>query len=430
MLNNIKKIINKIDLFLYRKFGSEKTLKILQNIKETKIIFSSLNEVEKKNEVRFVGGCIRKSLSGKNIDDIDLATSLEPHEVKKRLKEKKIRVIDTGISHGTVTAILNNKKFEITTLRKDVITDGRHANVEFTTNWEQDALRRDFTINAIYADIDGRIFDPLNGILDLKNGEVKFIGLPENRIQEDYIRILRYFRFFLEYSKTEHKQDTIQSIKRNINGLNKVSNERIFSELKKIISLKNVNNLFKNSKSKEIILSIFPEIKHYERLNNFNNLNEELKNKYDNDLILGLMVIDQSNNHEYFCHKYKTSNNVKKRFDNISKNYENLKNSKFFSEHNIKKLIYFTSKDEVKDLLFFFLCINKKIQNINIHELLNLVNNYKIPKFPISGDYLKINGYEPGKEMGKKLKLLEEKWVDNNFTLKDEILKKILKNYK
>tara|TARA_B110000438_G_scaffold290283_1_gene325822 strand:+ start:54 stop:1346 length:1293 start_codon:yes stop_codon:yes gene_type:complete len=430
MLNNIKKIINKIDLFLYRQFGSEKTLKILQNIKETKVIFSSLNEVEKKNEVRFVGGCIRKSLSGQNVDDIDLATSLEPNEVKKRLNKKKIKVIDTGISHGTLTAILNNKKFEITTLRKDVTTDGRHANVEFTTNWEQDALRRDFTINAIYADIDGRIFDPLNGILDLKRGEVKFIGLPENRIQEDYIRILRYFRFFLEYSKTEHKKDTIQSIKRNINGLNKVSNERIFSELKKIISLKNVNNLFKNNQSKEIILSIFPEIKYHERLNNFNNLNKELKNKYDNDLILGLMVIDQSNNHEYFCHKYKTSNNVKKRFNNISKNYENLKNSKFFSEYNIKRLIYFTSRDEVKDLLLFFSCINKKVQNINIHKLLNFINNYKIPKFPVSGDYLKINGYEPGKEMGKKLKLLEEKWVDNNFTLKDEILKKILKNYK
>jgi len=427
MLNNIKKIINKIDLFLYRQFDSEKTLKILQNIKETKIIFSSLNEVGKKNEVRFVGGCIRKSLSGKNIDDIDLATSLEPHEVKKRLNKKKIRVIDTGISHGTVTAILNSKKFEITTLRKDVTTDGRHANVEFTTNWEQDALRRDFTINAIYADIDGRIFDPLNGILDLKRGEVKFIGLPENRIQEDYLRILRYFRFFVEYSKTDHKQDTIQAIKRNINGLNKVSNERIFSELKKIISLKSANNLFINSQSKEIILSIFPEIKYHERLNNFNNLDKKLKNKYDNDLILGLMVIDQSNNHEYFCHKYKTSSNVKKRFNNISKNYDNLKNSKFFSENNIKKLIYFTSKDEVKDLLFFFICMNKKEQNIYIHELLNLINNYKIPKFPITGDYLKINGYEPGKEMGKKLKLLEEKWVDNNFSLKNEILKKILK---
>ena len=108
-----------------------------------------------------------------------------------------IKVIDTGISHGTVTAIINKKKFEITTLRKDVLTDGRHANVSFTKDWKQDALRRDFTMNSIYADIEGRIFDPLNGILDLKNGKIKFIGSPEKRIQEDYFRILRYFRDFL-----------------------------------------------------------------------------------------------------------------------------------------------------------------------------------------------------------------------------------------
>ena len=171
MLKKIKNIILKTDRFLYKKFGSEKSIKILENIKEAKIIFSYLNEIEKESKVRFVGGCVRKALCGENIDDIDLATSLEPDEVKKRLNKEDIKVIDTGISHGTVTAILNKKKFEITTLRKDVSTDGRHANVQFTSNWELDASRRDFTINAIYADIEGRIFDPLNGISDLQNGK-------------------------------------------------------------------------------------------------------------------------------------------------------------------------------------------------------------------------------------------------------------------
>ena len=191
MLKKIKKIITDTDRFLLKKFGSEKSLKNLENIKETKTIFSYLNEIGKESEVRFVGGCVRKSLCGENINDIDLATSHEPDEVKKRLNKSDIKVIDTGISHGTVTAILNKKKFEITTLRKDISTDGRHANVEFTSNWEQDASRRDFTINAIYADIEGRIFDPLNGISDLQNGIIKFIGSPKERIQEDYLRILR-----------------------------------------------------------------------------------------------------------------------------------------------------------------------------------------------------------------------------------------------
>ena len=428
MLKRVKNIILRTDRFLYKKFGSDKSIKFLQNIKEAKIFFSYLNEIGKESEVRFVGGCVRKSLCGENIDDIDLATSLEPEEVKKRLTKKNIKVIDTGISHGTVTAILNQKKFEITTLRKDVLTDGRHANVQFTLNWEQDALRRDFTINAIYADIDGRIFDPLNGVSDLKNGKIKFIGSSRERIQQDYLRILRYFRFFTQYSKTDYDQDTIKSIKQNINGLNKISNERIFDELKKILSLKNVYSLFSRNQSKDIILNIFPQFKYHERLSRINNLDGKLRNKYDKYLILALLIIDQSNNYEYFCHKYKTSNNIKKRFKNISKNFRDLENKKFYSEENIKKLIYLSNKDDVEDLLLFSACANNKIETSIIKKLVDYVSTCEIPKFPISGDYLKKHGYETGEKLGNKLKLLEEKWIANNFVLDKRILEKSLKN--
>ena len=164
MLKKLKNIILKTDSFLYKKFGTDKSTKALENIKEARIIFACLNETGKEDQVKFVGGCVRKSISGEYIDDIDLATILEPNEVKERLNQENIKVIDTGSSHGTVTAIINNKKFEITTLRKDLSTDGRHAKVTFTSDWKEDAVRRDFTINAIYADIQGRIFDPLNGI--------------------------------------------------------------------------------------------------------------------------------------------------------------------------------------------------------------------------------------------------------------------------
>ena len=262
MFKKLKNINLKSDSFVYKKFGSDKSTKALENIKEARIIFTHLNEIGKEDRVRFVGGCVRKSISGENIDDIDLATILEPDEVKKRLNKEDIKVIDTGISHGTVTAILNNKKFEITTLRKDISTDGRHAKVIFSTNWEEDALRRDFTINAVYADIEGRIFDPFNGISDLQNGVIKFIGTADERIQEDYLRILRYFRFFTQYSKIDHNQDVIKSIKKYINGLNKVSNERIFDELNKIIVLENLLSLFFNNISKAIIINIFPQLKY------------------------------------------------------------------------------------------------------------------------------------------------------------------------
>ena len=426
MFDKLKKIITKTDEFFYKKFGSYKSVKLLENVKEAQIIFSYLNEAGKESKVRFVGGCVRKALYGETIDDIDLATSLTPDQVKKIFFENNIKVIDTGISHGTVTAILNRKKFEITTLRKDVFTDGRHANVEFTIDWEKDASRRDFTINAIYADIEGRVFDPLNGISDLIDGKIKFIGLPEERIQEDYLRILRYFRFFIHYSKTDYDEDVIRSIKKNINGLNKISNERIFEELKKIIETKNLHKLFLKNQSKDIILSIFPLFKYYERLEIINGLTQELRSMYDYFLVLALLIMDESNDYEYFCHKYKISNKIKNRFKYIAKNYENVKRKNFFSEENIKKEIYLSSKNNVIDLLLFSTCINKGLEPFDIEKLIKYIKIYKVPKFPISGDYLKKRGYESGQELGKKLKLLEEEWIKNNFVLDKKLLEKSL----
>ena len=426
MFHKLKKIITKTDEFFYKKFGSYKSVKLLENVKEAQIIFSYLNEAGKESKVRFVGGCVRKALYGETIDDIDLATSLTPDQVKKIFFENNIKVIDTGISHGTVTAILNRKKFEITTLRKDVFTDGRHANVEFTIDWEKDASRRDFTINAIYADIEGRVFDPLNGISDLIDGKIKFIGLPEERIQEDYLRILRYFRFFIHYSKTDYDEDVIGSIKKNINGLNKISNERIFEELKKILETKNLHKLFLKNQSKDIILSIFPLFKYYERLEIINGLTQELRNMYDYFLVLALLIMDESNDYEYFCHKYRISNKIKNRFKYIAKNYENVKSKNFFSEENIKKEIYLSSKNNVIDLLLFSTCINKGLEPFDIEKLIKYIKIYKVPKFPISGDYLKEHGYESGQELGKKLKLLEEEWIKNNFVLDKKLLEKSL----
>ena len=159
MLKKIKDIILKTDRIFYKKFGSDKSTKCLENIKEAQIIFSHLNEVGQEVRVRFVGGCVRKAFSGEKIDDIDLATTLSPKETKQRLINQNIQVIETGIAHGTITAILNNKKFEITTLRKDIKTDGRHAKVEFTKDWVSDSERRDFTINAISCDFKGNLYD-------------------------------------------------------------------------------------------------------------------------------------------------------------------------------------------------------------------------------------------------------------------------------
>ena len=173
-------------------------------------------------------------------------------------------------------------------------------------------------------------------------------------------------------------------------------------------------------------MNIFPQFKYYERLKKINKISQQLRNHYDTCLILAALVLDQTNNYEYFCHKYKTSNRIKDRLNNIFINFENLKNKNFYSEENIKKIIYLSNKDHVKDLLLFSIFINNKINILNIEKLINYVATCEIPKFPISGEYLKKHGYKSGQVLGKKLKSLEEKWIENNFVIDKKTIEKSL----
>ena len=170
--------------------------------KELKFVFKTLHQGFSNDIVvaRFVGGCVRKYLTADLIDDIDIATTLTADEIKERFKNTNFKVIDTGVKHGTVTLVSDQFKLELTTLRKDVETDGRHAEVQYINDWQLDSERRDFTINAIYLDINGKIFDPQKGTVDLKNNNIKFIGDPQKRIEEDYLRIIRFIRFKIMYS--------------------------------------------------------------------------------------------------------------------------------------------------------------------------------------------------------------------------------------
>jgi len=184
--------------------------------KELKIFFNIMEKDEPKNSkiAMFVGGCVRKYINSEEIDDIDIATIFTPEKIKNKFKDTEVRVIETGIDHGSVTLLIKDHKLEVTTLRKDVNTDGRHAEVAFTDDWVEDSNRRDFTINAIYMDRKGNFFDPQLGIRDLKNRTVKFIGNPNKRIEEDYLRIIRFVRFTLQYN-SEPDYSTFDAIKLN-----------------------------------------------------------------------------------------------------------------------------------------------------------------------------------------------------------------------
>ena len=184
-----------------------------------------------KIEVRFVGGCVRNAVLGRAIDDIDLAVTAPPERVMRALEAAKIKVIPTGLKHGTVTAIADSHVYEITTLRRDIETDGRRAVVAFTDDWLQDAERRDFTFNALYADTDGTLYDPFDGRADLASGKVRFIGDPDQRIGEDHLRVLRFFRFHAWYGRPPFDAPSFESCARNAGTLVDLSGERVSKEL-------------------------------------------------------------------------------------------------------------------------------------------------------------------------------------------------------
>jgi poly(A) polymerase len=186
-------------------------------------------------EARIVGGAVRDAILGLPIRDIDFAVTEAPEQVMQLARAARIRAVPTGIKHGTVTLVVNHRGFEVTTLRSDLETDGRHARVAFTKDWDIDARRRDFTMNALYCDAGGQLYDPVGGLDDLRARRVRFIGEPQARIAEDYLRVLRFFRFFAQYGRGEIDAPGLQAVAQNRAGLRKLSAERIRAELIRLL---------------------------------------------------------------------------------------------------------------------------------------------------------------------------------------------------
>ena len=417
------KILNTKKIKSYKESEFEKIL-YRTNIDK---IFRSFSNYSSKCEIRYVGGCVRKILNYEEVDDIDLATNVTPTEVQTILEKNNIKYYNTGLKHGTITASIENNIFEITSLRKDIATDGRYAEVQFTNDWFIDASRRDFSINSIYADLDGNLYDPFNGKKDLKNGVIKFIGDPNKRIQEDYLRILRYIRFFSIYSEVSHENEVIKSIKNNLSGIKKVSKDRLVNELKKLFLTNKFTNLAKDDFSVEILNLIFPELKNISILENLNEDALEIINKKDFIFFLSLLVIDGSDNAEYFLYKYNLANDEKKRLKFLSDNYKNILDNSFFNEKNLSKLHY-KEPELVLDLIDFKIFITKKVSKKN-NELRKLFLNKTKPIFPIKAINL-INEYNlsEGKELGDKIKKLENLWINNNFKISNDEIDKVVRN--
>ena len=393
--------------------------------KEIQFVFNKLQEGFPKDTItaRFVGGCVRKYLSNDAIDDIDIATILSSHDIKEKFKNTNFKVIDTGIRHGTITLVSKRFKLELTTLRRDLETDGRHAKVEYIDDWHLDSERRDFTINAIYLDINGKLFDPQGGKTDLKNNNVKFIGDPQKRIEEDYLRIIRFIRFKIIYD-FKLEQTTINAIKLNLNGIKKISKERILVELYKILDLNNFINLNESTDLKEIFILIFPEFKNLKRLKRLIEICDY--SQVNKSLLLAILLIDDKDTHEYFSHKYNISNEIKDNLKSFAKYLKLIRENKDFFNKDLEKNIYLFDKNFLINLNILNFVIHPKLKYKDFSETLKKILKSKTHKLSIDGKYLIKNGMRQGSSVGKVLKVIEEEWLKNNFQISKKRVKEII----
>ncbi len=384
---------------------------------ETSLIIDAIEEFV--GEARLVGGCVRDSILQRDVHDIDLATNLLPNQTIKALKLRNIKTIPTGLKHGTITAVLNQRSFEITTLRHDVKCDGRHAKVEFTNNWQADASRRDFTFNALYADKHGHIYDYFGGIEDLKARRLNFIGNAEDRIKEDYLRILRAFRFHAKICVGDLSDEILSVCKKHSHMIQNLSGERIRDEILKLLECNDPFPTLKSMQESDVLQKIIPKEVKCEILSSPLLLGTDALVKLAL-LLRATKKNDRLSLGEYVSKFLRLSNKQKKKLLFLLSN--DIKTE--LSEKEQKKYISLFGRELYCDLVK--ICGVESGENVD--EYISFANTFNIPKFPLSGDDLISIGHQPGKSLGRNLELLKQHWEDSSYTLTKEELVLYAKN--
>ncbi len=363
------------------------------------------------NKSRFVGGCVRNHLINKEVKDIDIATIYTPNDILELLKKANIKAIPTGIEHGTITAIINDKKYEITTLRKDIDTNGRHAIVSFTNSWEEDALRRDFTINTLLMDMKGNIYDPTGrGLADLQSGKVIFVGNPEIRIKEDYLRILRYFRFHAAYGKGDMDKDSLKACIKFSAKLSLLSKERITDELLKILSLNRFVGALRIIKENNILPNIFKKLIHFSALEK---MSEVQKNMRDDRAWLKILILADCNK-SYLSEIIENLCLSKRKNIHLYEVLDVIYSLDFDSIKSVKVQIYKKKSNIVLDALILAYSYDY-IDKQNFLNLYEFAKKWKAPILPVNGKDLLEIGIPQGREIGKALQKIEGWWIENDF---------------
>ena len=365
-------------------------------------------------EGRFVGGAVRNALLGKKVADVDIATPLTPDEVTKRLTAAGLGAVPTGIEHGTVTAIANGKPYEVTTLRRDVSTDGRRAVVAFTTDWAEDAQRRDFTMNALYASATGEVLDMVGGVEDLNAGRVCFVGDAGARIREDYLRILRLFRFHAWYGKGEMDADALHAAAAQKAGLAQLSGERVQKELLKLLEADDPASVLRTMAASGILGEILPGALDIARLERLATIDANAFFAPDPVLRLAALLPADRIAVEGIAKKLKLSNAHAMRLDDIAGAREKIVS--YLSVKEMRKLLYRIGPARFKDRVFLKWAEDKKESNaVQWRMLLAVADAWERPKFPLSGREVMLAGVPEGPLIGKILEEVEDWWIDADF---------------
>lgn len=364
---------------------------------------------------RFVGGCVRNTLIGASVDDVDIATRLTPETVTAALEAAGVRAVPTGIDHGTVTAVADHRPYEITTLRRDVTTDGRRATVAFTEDWAEDAGRRDFTLNSLYACRDGTIYDPTGrGVADAKAGRIVFVGEPEQRLREDYLRILRFFRFHAWYGKGEPDPPAVAACAALKDNIRSLAAERISKELLKLLAADDPRaavRLMADTGVLAVILEVDANLGRFDGL-----VAIESEQLFETDAVLRLAALlpDDQPAALKLAERLRLSNADRDRIAAALSPTPRLKS--WMSPREIRRAVYREGQATFRDRAkLAWAAAPSTAQAIQWRGMIALAEGWTPPAFPLTGEDVIKAGAPKGPLVGQVLREVEDWWIDHDF---------------
>ena len=373
----------------------------------TRAVMAALEAAGGPDCARFVGGCVRNALIGAPVADIDIATTLKPEETDRAIRAAGLKAVPTGIAHGTVTAVSERQPFEITTLRRDVSTDGRNATVAFTDDWAEDAARRDFRLNALYADGEGQVFDPTGeGVADAAAGRIIFVGDPGTRVREDYLRILRFFRFFAWYGQGEPDRAALEACRALAPGMARLSAERVSKELMTLLAAPDPRQAMAAMAAAGVLAEILPEARTGPLFEAVVGLSPDPVVR-----LVTLFPVDEQIVTDAST-RLRLPNATRDRLAASARAAPNI--GLAMSDAEGRAAMYRHGGRAVADALYRSWA-GAPDGSDRARRLLALAEAWQRPPMPVGGRELARLGVEPGPETGRLLKAFEDGWIADDF---------------